>query len=82
MFLVAPAQILPVLFLPLNIWQHKNKSRHVLQVDGHKNPDKNKCRRDGSGEACIYVGNYVSFYIDKKLNLWHLEKQRIEKCEA
>ena len=31
----------------------------------HKNHDKNKCRRDGSGEACIYVGNYVSYYVEK-----------------
>ena len=48
----------------------------------YKNYDKNKCRRDGSGEACIYVGNYVSFYIYKKLKLWHLRKQRTEKYEA
>ena len=35
-----------------------------------------------AGRPCFYVGNYVSFYIDKKLNLWHLEIQRIEKYEA
>ena len=35
-----------------------------------------------AGRPCIYVGNYVSFYIDKKIKLWHLEKQGIEKYEA
>ena len=23
---------------------------------------------------CIYVGNYVSYYVDKKLKPWHYEK--------
>jgi hypothetical protein len=32
------AQLLPVLFLPLKINQHKNKSRHVLQVHQPQKP--------------------------------------------
>ena len=31
--------------------------------------------------ACIYVGIYVYYYVDKKLKLWHLRKQRTEKYE-
>jgi RHS repeat-associated protein len=45
------AQLLPVLFLPLKINPHKNKSRHVLQAGSNKNHDKNKCRRDGVGSG-------------------------------
>jgi hypothetical protein len=34
----AVAQLLPVLFLPLDINLHKNKSRHVLQVHQPQKP--------------------------------------------
>jgi len=40
LFLVAVAQLLPVLFLPLKINQNKNKSRHVLQQEGRKKHDR------------------------------------------
>jgi len=36
-----------------------------------KKHDKKTGRRDGRAGACIYVVNYVSFYIDQKLKLWH-----------
>jgi hypothetical protein len=40
----------------------------------NKKHDRKTGRRDGQAGACIYVVNYVSFYIDKKINLWHVEK--------
>jgi len=36
-----------------------------------KKHDRKTGRRDGVRWPCIYVGNYVSFYIDQKLKLWH-----------
>lgn len=44
-------QLLPVLFLPLKSINTKTKAGMCCKSIGHKNHDKNKCRRDGSGEA-------------------------------
>jgi hypothetical protein len=42
-----------------------------------------RASRDGCGEALdIYVGNYVTYYVDKKLKLWHLLKQMTAKYGA
>jgi len=64
--------------LPLKIHPHKNKSRHVLQQGGRKKHDRKTGQkgwlRGGLSSMRIYVGKYVTYYVDKKLKLWHLEK--------
>jgi hypothetical protein len=59
-FCKATEQLLPVLFLPLKINPHKNKSRHVLQKGGTKSMTGKRAGRDGRAVACINVLKAVS----------------------
>lgn len=83
MFLVAVAQLFAFLLLPFKNRQYQKQTKQCA-ARASATKTLTKINAEGTAERWpwIYVGNYVSYYVDKKQKPWHLRIQLTVRYEA